>query len=173
MNKDAKVCEVMTGGGGPMILLQQEAIRFWRGATDYIDSPGNSDYDAILNTDAFVIERYGREMLILDDSHADSYLVTLPDGEVAVVQNIASDNTPLELLYSLRQNPPTHDFAFRVLDSSVRLIVGTDDGDYAPNAWWSGHGFRDAPILPGSKRCRIFESEDASVTVISSDTARE
>lgn len=156
-----------------MILLQQEAIRFWRGATDYTNSPYDCDYGVLLNTNEFVMERYGREMLILDDSHADSYLITLPDGKVAVVQNIASDDTPLELLESLRQNPPTHEFAFRVLDSSVRLIAGTDDGEQDPNAWWSQHGFRDAMITPGIKRCRVYDSEDASVTVISSDMARE
>lgn len=86
MNNDAKVCEVMTGEGGPMILLQQDTVPFWRGAIEY-GSSADSDYGALLNTDTFILERYGREILILDDSHADSYLVTLPDGEIAVVQN--------------------------------------------------------------------------------------
>ena len=54
------------GDGGPLIVLQDHAAQQWQGASVL----GDSDYLAILAAEDYVIQRYSRDMIVLEDSES-------------------------------------------------------------------------------------------------------
>ena len=155
------------GDGGPMIVLQGGATSYWQGAANFDNSLMNggqieTDYDIICQGEdaGYTIKRYGRDMLVLDDSEWGARIFALPSGAVAVVQQFGGNddiNLVLERVSRLRLS---ESFPMDVQDRTLRLLVGADDGN------GSAYGYKDVPITLGRKRCDVFLSEDELVILI-------
>ena len=153
------------GDGGPLVVLQSGAAAKWQGALDFDNSQMNggsaaTDYDAVCSAEDYVIQRYDRDMLVLEDSEWSARMFLLPGGIVGVVQvTCIVENLPT-VIEHLRTSRPERSLNFSVEDSSLRLLVGADDG--------AGeiYGFVDVPITPGMKRCDIYAFDEGDVYIL-------
>lgn len=154
------------GDGGPMIVLQASATSKWQGAADFdnsLMSGGNieTDYDVICQSKTgSSIKRHGRDMLVLDDSEWGAYIFPLPSGEVAIVQQFQGDDNVSALVERVRRKHPTRSFSMNVQDTSLRLLVGAEDGH------GKIYGYKDVTIMSGKKRCNVFCSKNELVIII-------
>lgn len=155
------------GDGGPAVVLQASAAARWQGAAPFDDlvSGGGSveaDYDVICRCEdgVTVIERYGRDMLVLSDSEWATCFVPSTRGEVVIIQWFGSDSEVGELVDRLTAAPPSESFHFAMRDSGLRLLVGGDDGE------GTMYGFIETPVVPGAKVCEVYYSGEAQVVVV-------
>ena len=155
------------GDGGPMVVLQASAVSKWQGAADWdnaLMNGGNveTDYDVICEHEdtGSAIKRYNRDMLVLDDSEWGAYIFALPSGAVAIVQQFGGDNNINAIMERVTQKRPSKSFPIDIQDSSLRLLVGAEDGS------GQSYGYKDVPITPGKKRCDVFSSSDELVVII-------
>lgn len=155
------------GDGGPAVVLQASAAARWQGAGPFDDSlmSGGSvetDYDVICQCEdgVTVIERYGRDMLVLSDSEWATCFVPSTRGEAVIIQWFGSDSEVRELVDRLTTSPPSESFRFAVRDSMLRLLVGGDDGE------GTMCGFLETQVIPGDKVCEVYYSDEAQVVVV-------
>ena len=139
----------------------------WQGAADFDNSlmSGGSvetDYDVICQCEegVTVIERYDRDMLVLQDDEWAACFAPSDTGKVIVVQWFGSDSELSELVSRLTAAPPSKTETFTVRDTTLRLLVGADDG--------SGemYGFSEAEVVPGKRVCEVYYSDEAQVVVL-------
>ena len=155
------------GDGGPMIVLQATAIAQWQGANNFENSLMNggsveTDYDVICASEdaGYAIKRHGQDMLVLDDSEWGAWIFTLPSGVIAIVQQFVGDDDINTVIERATQKRPSKSFAIDIQDTSLRLLVGAEDGS------GKTYGYKDVPITPGTKRCDVFSSSDELVVII-------
>ncbi len=155
------------GDGGPAIVLQSAAVLRWQGASSGDDSlmRGGSvedDYDVICRGEGRVhaIERYGRQMLVLDDSENATCFTPSVAGQVVIVQGLVSDAELSELVTRALARPASESFRFTVVDSVLRLLVGVDTGR------GETYGYSEAPCLPGEKVCEVYHIEEVTIVVV-------
>lgn len=156
------------GDGGPMVVLQASATSKWQGASDWDNSlmEGGyveTDYDVICETNELgrLVQRYNRDMLVLDDSSWGARIYTLTSGATAIVQRYGEGaETTESVVERVTKSRPSKSFQMNVQDSSLRLLVGADDGK------GTLYGYKDVPIEPGIKQCDTFSSEDELVIII-------
>ena len=151
--------DFISGDGGPMVVLQASAVTQWQGAADWdnaLMNGGNieTDYDVICESEdaGSAIKRYNQDMLVLDDSEWGAYIFTLPSGSTAIVQQFVGDDNIAAIVERVSQKRPSKSFAIDIQDSSLRLLVGAEDGS------GQSYGYKDVPITPGTKRCDVFSS---------------
>jgi hypothetical protein len=159
--------EYVAGDGGPLVVLQVSAIPKWHGAADFDNSLMNggtveTDYDVICDCKTNHLERHGREMLVLNDSEWAGRMFALPSGDVVVVQHYYVSDALPSISDRIAQSPPNHTFPMKVEDTSLRLIVGADEGASPTPVY----GHQDVPIVPGMKRCDVHTFDDALAIVI-------
>jgi len=154
------------GDGGPLVVLQATAAVHWRGAADYQNSlmaggTVETDYDVICRCPdgVMVIERYGRDMLVLSDSEWPGCFVPAT-GEVVIVQSFGSDRTPRELVDRALLHAPSERLRLTLRDPGLRLLAGADDGQGAT------YGFSEIEAAPGEKVCEVYTSLEAQVVVL-------
>ncbi len=165
------------GDGGPLIILQASAAVQWQGALGSEDDVGDNDEDIVAidahdahlyaadeiaySTDLdtaflggnYIIRRYDRDMLVLEDSEWTGRLFVLPSGAVGVVQvQCIVENLP-EVIRQATQSEPEHSGVFEMQDDSLRLMVGADTGTD------SSYRYLDVPFAPGVKRWKRYEFE--------------
>jgi hypothetical protein len=159
--------EYVAGDGGPLVVLQALAVPKWQGAADFDNSLMNggtveTDYDVICDCKTNHLERYGRDMLVLNDSEWAGRMFALPSGDVVVVQHFyVSDELP-SISERIAQYPPKRTFPMKVEDASLRLLVGADEGASPTRVY----GHQDVAIAPGMKRCELHTFDDALAIVI-------
>ena len=159
--------DFIVGDGGPMVVLQASAVSQWQGAADFDNSLMNNgnvetDYDVICQSEdtGYAIQRYNQDMLVLDDSEWGACIFTLPSGSVAVVQQFLGGDSVDVIMERVSKMRPSKSFTIDVQDTSLRLLVGAQDGRGGT------YGHRDVPIIPGTKRCNVFSSSDELVVII-------
>lgn len=172
------------GDGGPLVVLQSSAAVQWQGALGSEDDlsgddsvieidaesahlyvPGEvafeNDNDAAFLCGDYVTRRYGRDMLVLDDSEWSGRLFLLPSGAVGVVQvQCRVENLP-DAVSRAAQAEPEKSGPFHVQDGTLRLLVGADSGD------GSVYGYSEVPVSPGVKRWSLHPFEYGSVFLLS------
>ena len=105
-------------------------------------------------------------MLVLADSEWKACFVPASVGEIAVIQWFGSDRSLDELVRRLMATPPISKLRFTTTDTTLRLLVGADDGNGAM------YGFSDVIVKPGEKVCEVYESEEAQLAVLRPRTLR-
>ena len=157
----------ISGDGGPVVLLQAQAVPCWRGAADFSSSlmAGGSvetDYDVICACPDGVtrLHRHGRDMLVLSDSEWPAAFVPCAGVECAVLQSFGSDSPPEALVARLAQTAPREVLRLEVQDERLRLLVGADDGE------GGSYGYAEVTLAPGEKECRVYLTEEALLVVL-------
>ena len=155
------------GDGGPMVVLQAAAALQWQGAADFDNSlmgggTHETDYDVICECEdgVTVIERYGRDMLVLSDSEWAACFAPSTAGDVVIVQWFGSDSSLNELVDRVTATEPSLSSRFRMSDTSLRLLVGADTGN------GEMYGFSEVEVPPGDKVCEVYYSDEAQVVVL-------
>ncbi len=153
------------GDGGPLVVLQESAALRWKGAAGFgLMQGGNveTDYDVICrcNDGINVIQRHGRDMLVLSDSEWKACFVPASVGEVALIQWFDSDSSLDELVGRLTAAPPSATLNFTMMDTALRLLVGADDGKGAT------YGFSELKVRPGEKVCDVYFCDEAQLAVM-------
>ena len=138
------------GDGGPLVLLQSSAAAKWQGALGSEDDWSGigddvveinaeeahlyppeeigyeSDSDAAFLGGDYLLRRYSRDMLVLEDSEWTGRLFLLPGGAVGIVQvQCIVENLP-EVIQQTLQGKPKQSGVFQMEDDSLRLMVGAD-----------------------------------------------
>jgi hypothetical protein len=162
---DERNVKWIAGDGGPLVVLQQSAALQWEGAARFGLTQRESvetDYDAICrcNDGVSVIRRHGRDSLVLSDSEWQACFVPTNIGEVAVIQWFGSDSSFEQLVRRLRATRPSATLPFTVMDTTLRLLVGADDGNGA------AYGFSELSVEPGEKVCEVYYSKEAQLAVL-------
>jgi hypothetical protein len=121
-----------------------------------------TDYDVICRCPdgATLIERHGREMLVLTDSSWAGRFITSPRGEVVIVQPFGVDEDLGSFIARCTDAPPSETLRFTVVDRRLRLLPGADDGH------GSVYGFVETEVTPGVKTCDIWYGPDAQIVVL-------
>ena len=148
------------GDGGPLILLQGGAVPLWRGAGR---NPNEAaDYDAICRCSdgVTVIERHGREMLVLTDNEWAGCFVTSDLGEVVIAQPMGSDEPIADLVARITAAPPDETLRIRIVDGRLRLLPGADSGTDGI------YGFAEAEIPPGEKTCEVWYRKEVQIVAL-------
>lgn len=144
------------GDGGPLVLLQAGALPHWQGAEDFEvsllnDGSVETDYDAICRCPdgGAIFELHGRQGIVLSDSEWPACFVQGAWGEILLVQSFDDMRDPVTLAMGARVTIAPERYPFRMVDSTLRLLVGADDG--------SGtlYGYVDARLTPGDLWCDI------------------
>ena len=155
MNQQRKA---ISGKGGPIIIVQSSVIPQWKGAANFKNSlmmggTVETDYDVICSCEHDVIERYNRDILVMDSCTFPAILFVASSGAIFAVQEYyRSDDNP-EIIEEVSQMKPSHSFLIEVKDTALRLIVGADNGK------GTQYGFQEVPVNPGNKRCNVYRSE--------------
>ncbi len=125
----------------------------------------DSDSEAAFLCGDYITQRYGRTMLVLEDSEWGSgRLFALPTGQVVVVQQCHIDPQLPDIVVRAGQAQPERSFAFKLEDTSLRLLVASDTGQ------GEVYGYMDVSAVPGEKRCDLYRFNDGLVLVLT-DTA--
>ena len=155
------------GDGGPAVVLQTTAALQWQSAADFdnsLMSGGNveTDYDVICQCEegVTVLERYSRDMLVLEDSEWAACFAPSTANDVIIVQWFGSDSELGELVSRLTAAPPSKTLGFTMRDTALRLMVGADDGSGGM------YGFSEVKVSPGQKVCEVYRSDEAQVVVL-------
>jgi Immunity protein 21 len=155
------------GDGGPAVVLQAAVVAQWQGAANFRNSVMNggcveTDYDVIckFGDGVTAIDRYDRTMLILSDSECATRFMPAKNGEAILLQWFGSDSEPEALVDRLTASPPAMSLPFKMVDNSLRLLAGADDGNGGM------YGFVEVGIPAGDKICEVYFSEEAQVIAI-------
>lgn len=170
---ESEDAERVRGDGGPIVVLQAEAVSGWIGAADFEESLMNggtveTQYDLICAGDdsVKVLNLQGRDMLVLSDSSWGAGFFTVDSAELAILQSFGSDRTDAELVSHLTAQKPAAEICFRMVDAKLRLLVGSDGGN------GDMYGYTEHELAPGQKRCDVYASTEGQVLLISNDPAR-
>ena len=158
----------VSGDGGPTIVLQAGAVEHWQGANDFDNSlmQGGSvetDYDVICRDHELVqvLERHGRDLIVLSDCEWTSCVLPSTDERVLILQIFGTDRAPEELAAHLLTLPPERTLPFRQHDDSLRLMVGADS-----EIGGLTYPVVDVPCPPGQKVCEIYSNEEGLLLVL-------
>lgn len=159
------------GDGGPLIVLQHGALPHWQGANDFDHSlmgggTIETDYDVICEvTDVpSKIHRHDRDMLVLTDCEWSGGIFTLGPSIVVVQYYYYDEGALPDIVERARKSTPAATFDFCMIDSTLRLQVGADDGTQY------GFGFSDVRAQPGTWRCDTHKFDDGIVAMLRRDT---
>lgn len=156
----------VAGDGGPLIILQAGAVPQWQGASNFEQSLMNggsveTDYDVICNAgdEPAVLKRYDRDMVVMSDSEWAGGIFTKGDM-VVVVQYFYYDEGALpDIVERALSTPPRKSVTLEIVDSTLRLLVGADDGA------GTQYGFAEVDITIGPKQCEAWTFDDGIVVV--------
>jgi hypothetical protein len=155
------------GDGGPAVVLQEGATSAWHGAADFDRSllqggDLETDYDVICRCKdgVSVINRHGRDMLVLSDCEWPACFFPTSDASVVLIQWFGSNCTLEELVQRLMAEPPSATMPFRIIDGSLRLLVGADGGHGGK------YGYSEVKAQPGDRVCDVRYSEEAQLIVL-------
>jgi hypothetical protein len=156
----------IAGDGGPIVILQSEALPYWKGAADFDQSIMNggsleTDYDAICNCDNHHIHRHNRDMLVLDDSECRARIFRLDNGTIMVEQVYYISEEFQNVVQQVAQAQPKQTFSITIKDDRLRLLVGADSAD------GNLYGFSEIDIAPGLKRCDVYSFDNVLAIKIS------
>ncbi len=166
------------GDGGPLIVLQTSVIPQWQGAMGSEDdlsddreelvdvsaedahlyAPGEvayeTDSDAAFLCGEYLTQRYGRDMLVLEDSSWSGRFFLFGLGEIGIVQVQCLTNNLPKLIQETLRTEPDQTGPFQMQDEGLRLMVGADTSEDA-----CGYGFSEVLLMPGSKQWKRYETE--------------
>ena len=154
------------GSGSPLIVLQFKAAAQWQGTGATKEEFENSlmmggyvetDYDVICDNTGRVISRYERDMLVLEGGWG-AFLFVNEIKQIVIAQLYSGDLS--EHLEQINQMEPSSSYPLDVKDTSLRLLVGAEDGT------GEIYGFKDVPIKPGQKQCDIYSNADFFIATI-------
>lgn len=151
----------IAGDGGPTIVLQSAAAASWDGTRT--SDTDETDYDAICAVPAeglHVLQRYGRDMLVLGDCEYGCAFLQLANGEIAVVQGFSLEGDPHAFVETLRQARPDAMYEMQVHDPVLRLLVGADVGDGRV------YDYDDCPIVPGRYQVWAYQTRPEALVAI-------
>ena len=151
----------IAGDGGPTIVLQSTAATLWDGTVT--SDVTETDYDvicALVEDGIHILERHGRQMLVMSDSSWSCTFIKLESGEIAILQNINIEGDPTPFVENLRLEEPNSVEEIQVDDPFLRLLVGADVGD------GNVYDYDDCEITPGIYQVQVYLRPDAYVAIL-------